>query len=173
MACRRVVLSDAALMTHAHFTTTAMDLMALPRPFDTWIGTEADFVDSARRLLLTAGVSAADLRWLAAALERLHASGVLAARRMEEGIQFVVADHAAQLATVAADNAARGLRRCAAAECGATEVRAGAFKLCAACKAIVYCCREHQVADWPAHKAACKAARKAAADGGAGPSGAV
>jgi hypothetical protein len=27
----------------------------------------------------------------------------------------------------------------------------------------VYCCKEHQTADWPAHEAACKAARKAAA----------
>ena len=41
----------------------------------------------------------------------------------------------------------------------------------ASCRGVVYCCREHQVSDWPAHKAACKAARKAAApdNGGAGP----
>ena len=30
---------------------------------------------------------------------------------------------------------------------------------CAACKTVAYCCKEHQVEDWPAHKAACKAAR--------------
>ena len=66
------------------------------------------------------------------------------------------------------------LRSCALEGCGAREEHASHFKLCAACKGPVYCCREHQVADWPAHKAACKAARKRAAaeEGGAGPSGA-
>jgi hypothetical protein len=33
---------------------------------------------------------------------------------------------------------------------------------------VCYCCREHQVEYWPNHKAACKAARKAAAEEGAG-----
>jgi hypothetical protein len=37
------------------------------------------------------------------------------------------------------------------------------FKLCAACTTVVYCCKAHQAEDWPSHKAACKAARKAAA----------
>ena len=39
------------------------------------------------------------------------------------------------------------------------EVHAAQYKKCGACKAAVYCCREHQVVDWPAHKKACKAAR--------------
>ena len=54
---------------------------------------------------------------------------------------------------------------CEMPECGAPEMRAGAFKKCGACKKALYCCKEHQVDDWPRHKAACKAARAAAAAG--------
>ena len=69
---------------------------------------------------------------------------------------------------------APGLRSCALDGCGAKEAHPAHFKSCAACRAVVYCCREHQVAGWPGHKKACKAARKAAAaeEDGAGPSGA-
>jgi hypothetical protein len=42
----------------------------------------------------------------------------------------------------------------------ATEPHAKAFKLCSACMRVVYCTKEHQAADWPAHRAACKAARR-------------
>ena len=52
---------------------------------------------------------------------------------------------------------------CGLAACGAREAFPGHFKKCSACIAAVYCSREHQVADWPSHKKACKAARKAAA----------
>lgn len=52
-------------------------------------------------------------------------------------------------------------------KCSARETRPDQFKLCAACKKVAYCGRECQVADWAAHKAACKAAQKAAAGGGA------
>ena len=85
-----------------------------------------------------------------------------------------------QRATAAAA-AAPGLRTCALESCDAREQHPRHFKACAACKAVVYCSKEHQTQDWPAHKAACKAARKAAAaaaasgclaDGGAGLSGA-
>ena len=57
---------------------------------------------------------------------------------------------------------ASGLRHCALASCGAREAHPQHFKRCAACRTVAYCSGEHQVADWPAHKAACKAARKAA-----------
>jgi hypothetical protein len=55
------------------------------------------------------------------------------------------------------------LKSCALACCGAKEAHVSHFSRCSACKIVVYCCREHQVAHWPTHKAACKAARKAAA----------
>ena len=55
------------------------------------------------------------------------------------------------------------LRSCALAGCGAQEAHVSQFGKCSACKTVSYCCREHQQAGWPAHKAACKAARKAAA----------
>ena len=67
---------------------------------------------------------------------------------------------------------APGLRSCTLAGCGAKEAHLAQFKRCAACKAVVYCCCEHQVAGWPSHKRACKAARTAAAEEEAGPSGA-
>jgi hypothetical protein len=35
------------------------------------------------------------------------------------------------------------------------------FKACGACHTPAYCCKEHQTEDWPAHKAACKAAQAA------------
>ena len=59
--------------------------------------------------------------------------------------------------------ASSGLKSCAMAGCGAKEAHISHFGKCSACKAVVYCCRDHQQADWPSHKAACKAARKAAA----------
>lgn len=58
--------------------------------------------------------------------------------------------------------AASQLRRCCFGGCGAREARAFQFRLCSSCKTVVYCSKDHQTADWPAHKAACKAARKAA-----------
>jgi hypothetical protein len=59
------------------------------------------------------------------------------------------------------------LRTCGRTACGAVEVRAGQFKLCGACRGAVYCGADCQTADWPSHKAACKAARKAQAAGDA------
>ena len=49
-----------------------------------------------------------------------------------------------------------------AAGVGAREAHPQHFKRCAACRTVAYCSRKHQVADWPGHKAACKAARQAA-----------
>ena len=70
--------------------------------------------------------------------------------------------------------AAPGLRRCALASCGAKEAHPSHYKACAACRGVVYCCKEHQQQHWPSHKAACKAARKEAAEAAAsGPSGGV
>jgi len=56
------------------------------------------------------------------------------------------------------------LRRCS---CGAKEAHAFQFSLCASCKTVVYCSKTCQLSDWPSHKKACKAARKAVAAEGA------
>ena len=99
------------------------------------------------------------------AWQRLERSGVLEQRLL--GLETLPYD---QLRTVQAtldaateEGAVRGLYTCALAGCAATEVHVSHFKKCGACKTVAYCCKEHQVEDWPAHKAACKAARKAAA----------
>ena len=83
---------------------------------------------------------------------------------MDENDKIVAARIAAQ----------GGLRACALPSCGAREAHAAHFKKCGACGIVVYCSKKHQTEHWPAHKAACKAARKAAAavaaaedDGGA------
>jgi hypothetical protein len=55
-----------------------------------------------------------------------------------------------------------GLRTCGNAGCGAVEAHVGEFRTCSACKAAWYCRPECQRAAWPAHKAECKAARRAA-----------
>ena len=63
-------------------------------------------------------------------------------------------------------------RCCALPGCGAVEARYLHFKRCAGCRAVVYCCLEHHAEGWPAHRRACKAARKAQAEEAAGLSGA-
>jgi hypothetical protein len=96
------------------------------------------------------------------AWHRLQSSGVLQRRGILQGMSVVTAHNTHATATAAATAAARGLRFCALHTCGAQEVHASHFKRCSACLGVVYCCKEHQVQGWPAHKAACRAARKAA-----------
>jgi len=67
-----------------------------------------------------------------------------------------------QAAARAAASAPELLRSCALASCGAKEAHKAHFSRCGACKTVVYCSKDCQLADWPAHKKACKAARKAA-----------
>ena len=102
------------------------------------------------------------------AYARLRQSGVLERRGLEH-------DNAAQTHAEEKERRARSIREhqeaaasgqlksCALAGCDAQEAHLSHFGKCSACKAAVYCCRDHQQTDWPAHKAACKAARKAAA----------
>ena len=84
-------------------------------------------------------------------------SGVLHKRKLEDKYQ---GDALVQVARQEAALAAETRLTCALQSGGAREAHAAHFKRCAACKTVVYCCREHQVEHWPAHKAACKAARK-------------
>ena len=113
---------------------------------------------------------------LESAWERLLQSDVLETRGVTDDlnafIEGVVRTGVVEGAgVVEAALEAPGLRSCELASCGAREAHPQHYKRCAACKAVVYCSREHQLADWPSHKAACKAARKAAAasDSGASP----
>ncbi len=107
---------------------------------------------------------------LTAAWYRLARSGALVRKRIGQGIAQTDADTAARVARAKADAAKLGLHSCGLASCGAREAHASQFKPCAACRTVDYCCKEHQAADWPNHKAACKAARQVKADD-AGPSG--
>ena len=66
--------------------------------------------------------------------------------------------------TVRTAAAASERSSCALASCETREAHPQHFKRCAACRTVAYCSREHQVADWPAHKAVCKATRKAASE---------
>ena len=100
---------------------------------------------------------------LAEAWRRVESSGAVASRVLEGEDDTTVTISAGHEAA-AAEGAVRGLHACALAGCTAKEVHVSQFKKCGACMQAAYCCREHQLADWPAHKAACKAARKKAAE---------
>ena len=98
---------------------------------------------------------------LAAAWARLQATGVLAVAGVDahaSGARLAATRGAASSAAAAAATC----RTCALSGCGARELHAAQYKSCGACRTVVYCCKEHQLEDWPSHKAACKAARKTA-----------
>jgi len=130
--------------------------------------------DSGVLHLTSRGLDAVQL--LTAAWQRLQRSGVLEARGLlSESTRLKLSTQREKsVAAIRAAVSAPGLRTCALAGCGAKEAHPQHFKSCAACRTVVYCCREHQVEGWPSHKKACKAACKAAAaasadGGGAGP----
>jgi len=77
-------------------------------------------------------------------------------------VQHINESIAERAAARAAASAPELLRSCALASCGAKEAHVSHFSRCAACKTVVYCSKTCQTADWPDHKKACKAARKAA-----------
>jgi hypothetical protein len=144
----------------------AAELMMQPRIHeDCFMGEEGEFVQSMRKLvthpelILPHGAVGARLldNWRC-----LEQSGVLQRRCCDEVIQSTKLLNDAVNSAAAAAAAAPGLRTCALVSCGAREAHLAHFKSCAACRCSAYCCKEHQTADWPSHKAACKAARKAA-----------
>jgi len=106
--------------------------------------------------------TAAHSERLEEALKQLSLHGGINAAeeaRIDQGVKDLGAKR------VAAESAASApeLRRsCALASCGALEAHVKHFSRCAACKTVVYCSKTCQLADWPAHKKACKAARNAA-----------
>ena len=165
----------------------ATDLMQQPRSHGTTaLYAEVQFsenfssvcvADAASGLpyLLHRGLDARLVQLLTDVWQRLQRSGVLEARCILDECrrQQVSTDCEKNEAAVRAALSAPGLRSCALVGCGAREAHPKHFKRCSACQAVVYCSKEHQLEAWPAHKAACKAARKAAAasadGGGAGP----
>jgi hypothetical protein len=193
IGCASNLLADLMLCmrdTHPRYSMTAeqlraccaviadaADCMAQPRACESWpTATESIFAKRGRDLLddprCTVPHDGVGAR-LREAWQRMESSGVLQRRGVEGRIQ---ADHAmlddfANTGRAAA--AAPGLRTCGLPSCSAREQHPAHFKSCAACRIPAYCSKEHQTEHWPSHKAACKAARKAAAadtDGGAGPS---
>ena len=170
--------SDARFQFFAEYVVHAAELMQQPRRHgDASVQFEEDFINTFRRAYLQIaaanGLDARLVQRLAGAWQRLERSGVLRARRIEESISFEPYQRNLREA-MKSSLTARDLRSCALPGCGAKEAHPAHIKSCAACRTVVYCCREHQVAGWPGHKKACKAARKAAAaeDDAAGPSGA-
>ena len=103
---------------------------------------------------------------------RLERSGVLRTRNITARALESTGPQEAYEAAVLHSMSAPDLRSCALASCGVKEAHPQHYKTCAACRGVAYCCKEHQLAHWPSHKAACKEARKAAASGASsGPSG--
>jgi len=60
-----------------------------------------------------------------------------------------------------------GLKPCSLASCGALERSVNEHKLCSRCKAVRYCCADHQRLDWKAHKPSCVPRDGGAKGGGA------
>ena len=165
-------VDGADFVAHATFYINALRLMAAPCrgraaspalvPLDTtWIGPEASIVQGMQEL----GLDELPIfgSQIQAAWRALQRSGALEERRLlTEGAPNAARNSAKTAAAAAAAAAPERLRACALGSCGVRETYPAQHKLCGACAAVVYCCREHPLADWPAHTAACKAACKAA-----------
>ena len=163
-------------LSHAAFVASALDVMAQPRELPIFVDgrMRAELASAPERMLARIArltfpnAHGSDLDHAAVSLmvdawRRFERSGALVTRSLGgdpgAGIMSVAESHDA----AAAEAAVRGLHACALAGCAAKEVHVSQFKRCGACRTVAYCCREHQLADWPAHKAACKAARENAA----------
>jgi hypothetical protein len=162
-------ISVGQLATQHAFVLGALELVRQPRVLnDTCIGGEAGLIAKCRSLVWSSAAidDALPTNWaqqLRDALQRLERSGLIQQRGMEQSLECFRQERAAAQDAAATNAAKRGLRRCALSSCGAREAHVSHFKLCSACKTVVYCSKAHQAEDWPAHKAACKAARKEAA----------
>ena len=171
------VCSFEQFQAFAQHAVHATELMQQPRRLgDSAVPFETELTKALRHAVVHGPGKRLDarlVRLLAAALQRLERSGVLQARNIEACIQEDAPKTLAHTATLRKSLAEQGMRNFALAACGAKEAHQKLFKMCAGCKAVVYCSKEHQEDDWPSHKTACKVARIAAAadDDGAGPSG--
>ena len=140
----------------------AAQLFMQPRAQETVaMSIEGGFVNNMRSIVQGPARMITPPAGLLDSLDRLERSGVLQRRRAEVAIQSNAEFCQASQSAVAAAAAAPGLRCCGLTSCAAREKHPTHFKSCGACRGVAYCCKEHQTSDWPAHKAACKAARKA------------
>jgi hypothetical protein len=147
---------------------TALGYMRRRRPdVHHSFGYEGELLNQVRGLVLHPLGYISDMHHdaLSAALGRLEANSKDIAE-FEDMLQLARRGDQRSKARAQADKAAHGLQSCA--HCSAQEVHVDQFKRCAACKGPRFCSKDCQRADWPAHKAACKAARKAAAAASAG-----
>jgi hypothetical protein len=148
------------------FVVSAVDLVLQPQQtFGCPVPGEIAFVNALRRKYGSIISSAAAPRFVALvdAWRKLISSGVLSERGLDLLCSVTDRSCAHMMAAAHMRHSSAVLRTCALEACTAREVHALQFKHCGGCRAVAYCCREHQVADWPSHKEACKAARKAAA----------
>ena len=163
------VCSAAQFQSFAQHLAHAAELMQLPRRHsgEVRLPAEVAFTQKLRDLVSATAANGLDARLvqlLTAAWQRLQRSGGLEARCIgEEDESSTESKAQARAAAILTSVNAPGLRSCALAGCGAREAHPQHFKSCAACRAVAYCSKEHQVEGWPAHKKACKAARTAAA----------
>jgi hypothetical protein len=161
---RALVLSDEQKHAGYLFLASAVDLMAHRRDHKSWLNGEPDLVRHLRLVIpLVSEMNNPEAKQLCSAWQRMLQSGVLRARGIDEGIDSSLQLNARVSAALNADLAAGRLQQCALAGCASKEVHVSQFKKCGACRTVAYCCKEHQVEDWPSHKAACKAARKTTA----------
>jgi hypothetical protein len=159
--------SEAQLRAFTRHAMCAAHLMLQPRRSVSILPGEALFVNVLRQLRQDATSAEEDghepsplIQLLTGVLQTLERSCMLKTEQNNEMINYCgtsVLDRNRNAANAAIESMSdSGRRRCALAGCGAKEAHVSHFKTCAACKAVVYCSREHQVADWPNHKAACK-----------------
>ena len=144
------------------------ELIVQPRMHeDVALSREGNFMKIMQRLMTLPGLltpHGADGVRLLHSWRRLEQSGVLQRRGADSARQAALRRKDDLRSATTAAAAAPGLRSCALETCSARDAHPSHFKSCAACRIPAYCCKEHQTEDWPSHKAACKAARKAAAE---------
>jgi hypothetical protein len=160
---------SADLLEACGFVAHDVKMMKKPRPFarQVELPAEPDFasvLQEAARAFVDASAHAGVGFLLARAWQRLERGGVLEERNVARSCAESLERGNARAAAAADAAAARGLRCCALEACAKRESHVSHFKLCSACKTVVYCSKAHQAEDWPSHKAACKTARKAAAE---------
>jgi len=165
--------ASSDVLTCLHFALRAIDVFEQPREIlnDYPLNSEQILTSLMQKTCTMYGrctEAGPLLPVLLARWQRFTCSGVLLERGIGAGAARFYGHAIANIAANAARLAAATLRCCSLRSCAARELHPKHFKQCGACHGAAYCCREHQLEDWPAHKAACKAARKAAAAEGGG-----